>query len=212
MLLNIHILNLSRPRDYYCCQKRLSSKLLHCALHTVAFQDRRALWSILLPWLIHECRCPIYSRHLQCYLKICYIHGALQSGYATMHNALIQKTTFFELVNTAVSKKVVIVNTVVDAGTEKNSWGSSSTNNLLLIVLTLQNIECRFIMMPRPYSNNLHSPVFTHYDCTQSSFRFQYRLLTMTTFSEIAVYTKDIIIQSQSTCSNLQDVSYIRKT
>ena len=27
-----------------------------------------------------------------------------------------------------------------------------------------------------------------HYDYTQSSFRFQYRLLTMATFSEIAVY------------------------
>ena len=38
-----------------------------------------------------------HSRQLQCYLKICYIHGALRSGYATMHNATIQKTTFFEL-------------------------------------------------------------------------------------------------------------------
>ena len=38
-----------------------------------------------------------HSRQLQCYLKIRYIHGALRSGYATMHNATIQNTTFFEL-------------------------------------------------------------------------------------------------------------------
>ena len=30
-------------------------------------------------------------------------------------------------------------------------------------------------------------PFITHYDYTQSSFRFQYRLLTMTTFFETAV-------------------------
>ena len=30
-------------------------------------------------------------------VQIRYIHGALRSGYATMHNATIQKTTFFEL-------------------------------------------------------------------------------------------------------------------
>ena len=28
-----------------------------------------------------------HSRHLQCYLKTRYIHGALRSGYATMRNA-----------------------------------------------------------------------------------------------------------------------------
>ena len=44
--------------------------------------------------------------------------------------------------------------------------------------------------MSRPYSNNLHGRIITYYDCTQSSFRFQYRLLTMTTFFEIAVYNK----------------------
>ena len=38
-----------------------------------------------------------HSRHLQCYLKIRYIHGALRSGYATMRDATIQKTTFFEI-------------------------------------------------------------------------------------------------------------------
>ena len=30
-------------------------------------------------------------------VQIRYIHGALRSGYATMRNATIQKTTFFEL-------------------------------------------------------------------------------------------------------------------
>ena len=37
------------------------------------------------------------SMHLQCYLKIRFIHCALRSGYATMHNVTIQKTAFFEL-------------------------------------------------------------------------------------------------------------------
>ena len=43
-----------------------------------------------------------HSKHLQCYLKIRYIHGALRSLYATMHNAAIQKTTFFEYIHTFV--------------------------------------------------------------------------------------------------------------
>ena len=38
--------------------------------------------------------------------------------------------------------------------------------------------------------------VTTHYDYTHSSFQFQYRLLTMTTFFEIAVYYKREIIVS----------------
>ena len=38
--------------------------------------------------------------------------------------------------------------------------------------------------MLQPYSNKTYP---THCDYTQSSFRFQYRLLTMTTFFEIAV-------------------------
>ena len=65
--------------------------------------------------------------------------------------------------------------------------GLKNTNNLLLLALTLHNIECRLIIMTRPYSNNLHLPVFTYYDCTRSSFRFQYRLLTVTIFFEVAV-------------------------
>ena len=48
--------------------------------------------------------------------------------------------------------------------------------------------------MPRPYSNSLSSPVFTHYDRTQSSFRFQYWLLTIITFSEIAVVVAITVI------------------
>ena len=58
-------------------------------------------------------------------------------------------------------------------------WGSSSTKNLLLLASTLQNMEYRFIIMPRSYSNNFRWCVITHYDhdCTQSSFQFQYPLL-----------------------------------
>ena len=59
---------------------------------------------------------------------------------------------------------------------------------VLLLASILQNVECRFIIMPRgPCSNNHRWRVITRYDCTQSSFRFQYRLLTMTTFFEIDV-------------------------
>ena len=90
---------------------------------------------------------------------------------------------------TAISKKVVIVNSRY--WNRKEPWGSNSTNNLLLLALNLHNIECRFIVMPRPYSNKLHWHVITHYDYTQSSFRFQYRLLTMTTFFEVAVTFKN---------------------
>ena len=54
--------------------------------------------------------------------------------------------------------------------------------------LTLQNIECRFTIMLQPHRDNLRGCVINHYDCTQSSFRFKYRLLTVTTILEIAVY------------------------
>ena len=51
-------------------------------------QDCKALWSTLLPLLIHKCHCLIVQlAPAICYLKINYIHGALQSGYATMCNA-----------------------------------------------------------------------------------------------------------------------------
>ena len=79
----------------YQIQKRLSSELFHCALHFVACQGRKALWSTLLPTLIHECRCLIvHVGHLQCYLKVRYIHGALRSGYAAMRNAQFRRQPF----------------------------------------------------------------------------------------------------------------------
>ena len=64
----------------------------------------------------------------------------------------------------------------------KELWGSSSTNNSTLLALTLNIIECRFIIMPRPYSDNLRGPVINHCYSTQSSFRFQYQILTLATF------------------------------
>ena len=95
------------------------------------------------------------------------------------------------------TNKVVIVNSRY--WNRKKLWGSSSTNILLLLALIVQNIGCRLIIMPRPYSNNLRWPVITHYNSLTvygymypkflSEFRFQYRLLTMTTFSEVFVYT-----------------------
>ena len=51
---------------------------------------------------------------------------------------------------TAISKKAVIVNS--RHWNRKELWDSSSTSNLLLLALTLQNIECRFIIMSQPYS------------------------------------------------------------
>ena len=83
-------------------QKRLSSELLHCALRVVAYPDRKA------PWFNEFVHCCVprpqsilfhtasmantrmslsHCMHLQCYLKIRYIHGALRSGYATIGNA-----------------------------------------------------------------------------------------------------------------------------
>ena len=74
---------------------------------------------------------------------------------------------------TAISKKVFIVNSRY--WNRKELWGSSSTNNLLLLTLTLQNGERRLITMSRPFGNNPRWRAITYYDCTQSSFRFQYR-------------------------------------
>ena len=54
----------------------------------------------------------------------------------------------------AISKKVVMVNSRY--WNRKELLGSSSTNNLLMLALTLHvNIECRFIIMARSYSNKL---------------------------------------------------------
>ena len=47
----------------------------------------------------------------------------------------------------------------------KELWDSSRANTLLQLVLTLHNIECRFIIIPRPYSNNLRLRIITHSDC-----------------------------------------------
>ena len=85
-----------------------------------------------------------------------------------------------------ISKKVVIVNSRYC--NRKELWGLSSSGNLFLLALILHNIECRFIIMPRPNSNNLRWHVITYYDCSQISCRFQNRLLTKTTLFEIAVY------------------------
>ena len=53
-------------------------------------------------------------------------------------------------------------------------------------------------MMLQPYSNKLYWRVIAHYDYTHSSFRFQYRLLTMITFFEIAVYSKKDVNGTES--------------
>ena len=74
---------------------------------------------------------------------------------------------------------IVIVNNIADIGNERNC-GVQAAQVLLVIfklfkVLTLDNIECRFIiMLCQPYSSNLFWHVITHYDYTQSSFWFQY--------------------------------------
>ena len=94
----------------YLIQKRLSSELLHCALlhtQTATHHGCNEFVHCCMPRpqsiVVHiasmaNARTSLsYSRQLQCYLKIRYIHGALRSGYATMHNATIQKATFFEL-------------------------------------------------------------------------------------------------------------------
>ena len=66
---------------------------------------------------------------------------------------IIELQTESTIEYTAISEKVVIVNSRY--WNRKELWSSSSTNNLLLLALTLQNMECRFIRMPRPHSNNL---------------------------------------------------------
>ena len=53
----------------HCCMQRPQSIVVHIAF----MANARMLLS--------------HSRHLQCYLKIRYIHGALWSGYATMRSA-----------------------------------------------------------------------------------------------------------------------------
>ena len=89
------------------------------------------------------------------YVSMCVAVFFYLSAFATM--------CFVKTVFTAVSKKVVIVNNRY--WNRKEMWGSSSTNNLLLLALTLRNIECGLIIMPRPHNNNLRWRVITRYDC-----------------------------------------------
>ena len=56
--------------------------------------------------------------------------------------------------------------------------------------------------MPRSYSNSLRWCVITRYDCTQNSFRFQYRLLTLVAFSEIAISPFKMAIVGNSEVEN----------
>ena len=81
-------------------KKMLSFELLHCALlhtQTATHHGCNEFVYCYMPRpqsiVIHIAsmayiRMPLsHSRHLQCYLKIRYIHGALRFGYATMLNA-----------------------------------------------------------------------------------------------------------------------------
>ena len=121
----------------------------------------------------------------------------LKKGIKSGDQELKAGIEYHRLMYRAISKKVVVVNSRY--WNLKELWDSSSTNNLLLLALTLQNMECRFIIIPRQYSDSLRWRIITlYYDCTESSFRFQYRLLTITTFFDIAVcYCMEV---SNSTC------------
>ena len=110
-----------------------------------------------------------------------HIHHAVFFSYFRIHFEFKKKRQCIQLFQKRLSQSKV------DTRTERNCGGSNSTDNLLLLASTLHNIECRFIIMPRPYSNNFHWRVITHYDYTRGSFRFQYRLLTLTTFCKMAV-------------------------
>ena len=81
-------------------QKRLSSELLHCALlHTQIAKHHgcnefvhccmpRPQSNVIHISSMASTRMSLsHRRYLQCYFKICYIHGALRSGYATIRNA-----------------------------------------------------------------------------------------------------------------------------
>ena len=55
-------------------------------LYIVACQDRKAI-VVHIASIANTRMSLSHSRHLQCYFKMRYIHGALRSGYATMRNA-----------------------------------------------------------------------------------------------------------------------------
>ena len=92
-VLNIHLI-----------QKRFSSELLHCALlhtQTAMHHGCNKFVHCCMPRpqniVVHiasmaNTRISLsHSMYLQCYLKLCYIHGALRSEYATMRNAQMQQ-------------------------------------------------------------------------------------------------------------------------
>ena len=77
----------------------LNCCIVHCVLHIVAYEDRKALWFALLPWLIYECRCLIVGTYNAINEK--FVTSMVRCGMGmqqcAMHNATIQKTTFFKL-------------------------------------------------------------------------------------------------------------------
>ena len=67
-------------------------------LFIVACQDRKALCSTLLPWLIYDCRCLIIGT---CNAVYKFVTSMVLCGLGmqqyTMHSATIQKKTFFDI-------------------------------------------------------------------------------------------------------------------
>ena len=100
---------------------------------------------------------------------------------------------------TAISKKVVIVNSRY--WNRRKLWGSNFSSNLLLLVLTLHNIECRLIMMPRPYSNKLFWCIISRYDSYQQFLSVP--VLTIdydNLFWNIYIWNKKNVNDTESSC------------
>ena len=122
---------------------------------------------------------PVINCLLFCFKELPYVGADNLSFVNCLYHFQQQPIPYVTYIQ-LLKKKVVIVNSRY--WNRKELCGSSTTINILLLALTLQNIECTFTKIPRPYSNKLVKlrwRVITHYDYTQSSFRFQYRLLTM---------------------------------
>ena len=97
------------------------------------------------------------------------------------------------------SKKVVIVNSRY--WNRRKLWGSNFSSNLLLLVLTLHNIECRLIMMPRPYSNKLFWCIISRYDSYQQFLSVP--VLTIdydNLFWNIYIWNKKNVNDTESSC------------
>ena len=77
-----------------CCIPRPQSTMDVTNFY-IACQDRKALWSTLLP---HECRCLILGtcNAIKKFVTSM-VHCGMGMQQCAMHNATIQKTTFFEL-------------------------------------------------------------------------------------------------------------------